>query len=241
MLAADRADHVLVLGDEGIHLVKGHGVHVHALAGGAFADQLVGAVAALAGAAVQKRVREAGHMAGGDPGLGVHQDGGIQAHVVGAFLHELFQPGFLDVVFELDAQGAVVPAVGQAAVDLAAGVDEPAVFAQVDDHVQCLFAVFHLYILLTCMAGCHTKFCRRSLRAAFRPRPGDRVYCSTPAPVKQQKIPRTGGQAEVRPFPAGCPRKNAGGQKHPAPQSSFHTRPKAVSTHETVAKSGGRE
>ena len=50
VLAADRADHFLVAGDESVHLVKGHGVHVHALALLTVGDQLVGAVAALAGA-----------------------------------------------------------------------------------------------------------------------------------------------------------------------------------------------
>ena len=77
MLAADGADDVLMLCDEGIHLVKAHGIHIHL--GVLLTDQLVGAVACLAGAAVQRGVREAGHMAGGHPGLGVHNDGGIQA------------------------------------------------------------------------------------------------------------------------------------------------------------------
>mgnify|MGYP007043246927 CR=1 FL=1 len=60
VLAADGADHVLVFGDESVHLVKAHGVHVHL--GVLVADELVGAVAGLAGAAVQQRVREAGHV-----------------------------------------------------------------------------------------------------------------------------------------------------------------------------------
>ena len=63
MLAADGADDVLMLCDEGIHLVKAHGIHVHL--GVLLTDQLVGAVACLAGAAVQQGVREAGDMAGG--------------------------------------------------------------------------------------------------------------------------------------------------------------------------------
>ena len=144
MLAADGADHLGMTGDEGVHLVEGHGIHVHILALLAVGDQLVRAVTALAGTAVQQGVREAGHMAGGHPGLGIHQDGRIQADVIGAFLDEFLQPGLFDVVLELNAQRTVVPAVGQAAVDFAAGVDEPAVFAQVDDHVQGLFTVLHV-------------------------------------------------------------------------------------------------
>ena len=109
MLAADGADDLGVGGDELVHLVKSHGIDVHALALLTLGDELVRAVAALAGAAVQQRVREAGHVAGGHPGLGVHDDGCIQAHIVGALLHELLQPCLLDVVLELNAQGAVSP------------------------------------------------------------------------------------------------------------------------------------
>ena len=156
MLAADRADHLGMARNERVHLIKGHGVHIHVLALLAVRDELVGAVAALAGAAVHQRVAEVAHMAGGDPGLGVHQDGGIQTHIVGAFLHKLFEPRLFDVVLELDAQGTVVPAVGQAAVDLAARIDEPAVFAQVDNHIQRFFTVLHNFDSFR-MAGCHTK------------------------------------------------------------------------------------
>ena len=92
MLAADGADDFIMAGDKSVHLIKGHGIHIHALALLTLGDQLISAVTALAGAAVQQRVREAGHMAGGDPGLGVHQDGGVQADIVGAFLHELLHP-----------------------------------------------------------------------------------------------------------------------------------------------------
>ena len=147
VLAADGADHVLVFGDESVHLVKAHGVHVHL--GVLVADELVGAVAGLAGAAVQQGVREAGHVAGGDPGLGVHDNGGIEAHVVGALLHEFFQPCLFDVVLELDAQRAVVPAVGQTAVDLRAGEDIAPVLAEIDDHIKGLFALFHCKYILS--------------------------------------------------------------------------------------------
>ena len=110
-------------------------------------DELVGAVAGLAGLAVEQGIGEAGHMAGRDPGLGVHDDGGVKAHVIGALLNELFEPGLLDVVFELNAEGTVVPGVGKSAVDLAAGVHEAAVFAQCNDLVHGFFAFFHFYIL----------------------------------------------------------------------------------------------
>jgi len=164
VLAADGADHVLVFGDEGVHLVKAHGVHVHL--GVLVADELVGPVAGLAGAAVQQRVREAGNVAGGDPGLGVHEDGGIEAHVVGALLHELFQPCLFDVVLELDAQRAVVPAVGQTAVDLRAGEDIAPVLAEIDDHIKGLFALFHCKYILS-VRGWFAVSCCVVVPAAF--------------------------------------------------------------------------
>ena len=103
VLAADGADDILVLCDESVHLVKAHGVHVHL--GVLLTDQLVGAVACLAGAAIQQGVREAGHMAGGHPGLRVHDDGSTQTHIIGAFLHKLFQPCLFDVVLDSTPRG----------------------------------------------------------------------------------------------------------------------------------------
>ena len=141
MLAADGADDVLVLGDEFIHLVEAHGVDVDLVM--LLADELVGAVAGLAGLAVEQRVREARDVAGRDPGLRVHDDGRVEADVVRAFLHEFLEPGLFDVVLELNAERAVVPAVGQTAVDLGACEDKTTVFAEGNDLVHGLFTVFH--------------------------------------------------------------------------------------------------
>ena len=147
MLAADGADDVLVLGDELVHLVKAHGIDVDLRV--LVPDQLVGTVACLAGAAVQQRVGEAGDVAGGDPSLGVHDDGRIQTNVVRAFLHEFLQPSLLDVVLELNAQRAVVPAVCKAAVDLGTGENITTVLAEIDDHIKGLFALFHCNNILS--------------------------------------------------------------------------------------------
>ena len=62
-------------------------------------DKLIGTVAGFAAFAVHEGVGEVAYVAGGDPHLGIHQDGGIQAHIVGAFLDELLPPGALDVIF----------------------------------------------------------------------------------------------------------------------------------------------
>ena len=143
VLAADGADNILVLLDEGIHLLGVHGIHIHSLAAFGSGDQLVSPLTGAAALAVHQGVGEGAHVAGGDPGGGVHDDGGIQAHVVVGFLDELLQPCLLDVVLEFHTQGAVVPGVGQTAVDLGAGVDIASVLAQADDHIQCLFTVLH--------------------------------------------------------------------------------------------------
>ena len=147
MLAADRADDVLVVGDELIHLIKAHSIHIDL--GMLLTDQFIGTVAGLAGTAVQQGVREAGNVAGGHPGLGVHNDGGIQAHIVGALLDKLLQPCFLDVVLELNAQGTVVPAVGKTAIDLRTGEHVTTVLAEIDDHIKGLFALFHCNNILS--------------------------------------------------------------------------------------------
>ena len=133
-----------MLGNERVHLVEAHGVDVDL--GVFLPDELVGSVAGFAGLAVEQGVGEAGDVAGGDPGLGVHQDGGVKADVVLALLHELLEPCLFHVVLELHAEGAVVPGVGEAAVNLAARVDEAAVLAQGDDLVHCLFVVFHVFL-----------------------------------------------------------------------------------------------
>ena len=149
-LAAAGAGHAVVP-DEGHQLLVGHGLHIHVVAailGAPALDELVGPVAHLAGLAVDEGIVEGGHMAGGHPHLGVHEDGGVQAHVVGVFLDKLLPPGPLDVVFQLHAQGAVVPGVGQAAVDLATGVDEAPALAQCHDLIHGLFGVLHIHKLL---------------------------------------------------------------------------------------------
>ena len=140
MLAANGADHIFMLIDESIHLFKAHGIHVYF--GMLFADQLVSAVTCLTALAVQQRIGKASHMAGGDPGLGIHDDSGIQADIQAVFLNELFQPCLLHVVLELNTQGAVVPAVGQAAVDLTACIHKAAILTQGHNAVEILFAVF---------------------------------------------------------------------------------------------------
>ena len=149
VLAAGGAGDVLVL-DEVLHLLLGEGVdglgQLHAVGLAPVLDELVGAEALLALLAVHQGIGEAGQMAAGHPRLGVHEDGGVLSHVVGVLLHELLPPCLLDVVLQLHAQGAVVPGVGKAAVDLGACEDDAAVFAQRHDLIHGLFGVFHVLV-----------------------------------------------------------------------------------------------
>ena len=146
MLAAGGAGDVLLL-DEGLHLVLREGVdgliQLHAVLAAPVLDELVGAETLLTLLTVHQRIGEAAQMAGGHPGLGVHQDGGVQTHVIGVLLDELLPPSLLHVVLQLHTQGSVVPGVSQAAVDLAAGEDEAAALTQSNDLFHGLFAVFH--------------------------------------------------------------------------------------------------
>ena len=136
-----------MLVDELLHLGLAHGVHAVAqvelvLLAPVF-DHFIGAEALLALLAVHQGVGEAAHVAGGHPNLRIHQDSGVQTHVIGVLLDELLPPGLLHVVLQLHAQGAVVPGVGQTAVDLAAGEDEAAALTQGDDLFHGLFGVLH--------------------------------------------------------------------------------------------------
>ena len=146
VLAAGGAGDVVFL-DEVLHLLLGEGVdglgQLHAVLAAPILNELVRPEPLLALPAVHQRIGEAGQMAAGHPGLGVHEDGGVLPHVVGVLLDKFLPPGLLDVVLQLHAQGAVVPGVGQAAVDLAAGEDDAAVFAEGDDLVHRFFGVFH--------------------------------------------------------------------------------------------------
>ena len=68
-----------MLGDESVHLFKAHRIDVDF--GVNVADQLIGALTGMAVFAVDQRVGEVSDMAGRNPGLRVHDDGGVKADV----------------------------------------------------------------------------------------------------------------------------------------------------------------
>ena len=146
VLAAAGAGDAVVI-DEGFHLILAHGVHGlgqgDAVLQRPFLNDLVRTEALLALLAVHQGIGEAAHMAGGHPNLGVHQNGRVQTHVVGILLDEFFPPGPFDIVFQLHAQRTVVPGVGQAAVDLAAGKDKAPALAQGNDLIHRFICRIH--------------------------------------------------------------------------------------------------
>ena len=137
-----------MLGNELVHLVEAHRVDVDLVM--LFADELVSAVAGLARLAVEQRVGEAGHMAGRDPRLRIHDNGRIETDVVRAFLHEFLEPRLFDVVLELHAERTVVPAVGQTAVYFRPRKDKAAALAERDDLIHGFFRAFHHKRISSC-------------------------------------------------------------------------------------------
>ena len=145
VLAAAGAGDVVLL-DEVLHLLLGEGIdglgQLHAVLAAPILNELVRPEPLLALPAVHQRIGEAGQMAAGHPGLGVHEDGGVLPHVVGILLNELLPPRLFDVVLQLHAQRTVVPGVGQTSVNFRAGKDEAPVFAQSHDLVHGFFPCF---------------------------------------------------------------------------------------------------
>src|SRR6185436_2471335 len=72
----------------------------------------------------------------GLPHRGVHEDGRVEPHHVAPLLDEVAPPHALDVVLQLHAERAVVPARARAAVDLAGLEDETPALGQRDDHIH---------------------------------------------------------------------------------------------------------
>ena len=100
------------------------------------ARQLVEPEPPMVGLALDQRVAERADVPGRHPHLRVHEDPGIEPDDVVALLDHRPPPGALDVVLELDAEGAVVPDRVDAAVDLRGREDEAAALGERDDRVE---------------------------------------------------------------------------------------------------------
>ena len=99
-------------------------------------DQMVGPESALAGLAVDQRIVEVDDVTRRLPDAWVHQDPGIEADHVAPPVDEGPPPELLDVVLQLDAERAVIPGVGQTAVNIGSGKDESASLGEGDDLVH---------------------------------------------------------------------------------------------------------
>ncbi len=97
---------------------------------------LVGAEATATFQAVDHGVGEIVDVAARLPHRRMHQDGGVEPHHVGPALDIVPPPDPLDVLLELDAEGAVVPARSRATVDLAGLEDEAAALGQGDEGIH---------------------------------------------------------------------------------------------------------
>lgn len=136
VLAAVRAGDVMIL-DVLEHLLLRHAVGMRLRV--EIVDQVVGAVAHLALLAVEQRVGERGHMAARLPNARVHQNVGVHLVAVSALLDEALSPRFLDVVFQPCAERAVIPRIGEAAVNFAARKNKAPALAERDNFFHRLF------------------------------------------------------------------------------------------------------
>ena len=194
-----------VVADKGNQIVAGHRLDVYV---GAFLllapafHQLVGAVAHFAGLAVDQRVVEGGDVAGSNPHLGVHQDRGVKSHIIGIFLHEFFPPGALDVVLELHPERAVVPGVGQAAVDFRAGINKAAPLGEGDDFFHCFVGVLHHVTSILCITIVVYPVSRRASRERHKKsrHRAELLLFGTPSPAEIRPAARAG---ETLKLPAG--------------------------------------
>ena len=194
-----------VVTDKGNQIVAGHRLDVYI---GAFLlltpafHQLVGAVAHFAGLAVDQRIVEGGNVAGGNPHLGIHQDRGVKPHVIGIFLHEFFPPGALDVVLQLDPERAVVPGVGQAAVDFRAGINKAAPLGEGDDFFHCFVGVLHHVTYILCITIVVYPVSRRASRERHKKsrHRAELLFFGPPALAEIRPAARAGETLE---FPAG--------------------------------------
>ena len=84
-------------------------------------DELIGPKTRTAALAIHERVGKSADVSACDPSLGVHQNRRVHSDIVGRLLDKFSPPGALDVILKLYAERAVVPAVGETAIDLAAG------------------------------------------------------------------------------------------------------------------------
>jgi hypothetical protein len=93
--------------------------------------------------AIHHRVGKTGNMSTGHPGLGMHNDAGIDTHHVIALVNYSSPPGIFDVTLQLHSQWSVIPATPQPSIYLAAGEDKTTPLTQRDNllHIYLVFSL----------------------------------------------------------------------------------------------------
>ena len=139
-LAADGALDLVLL-DIRLHFgVRPRGdIHLDAVLLIVVLDEVIRTVTRLAALAVHQGIGETAHVTRRDPHVGVHQDRAVETDVQVILGHELLPPSFLDIVFQLHAERAVVPSIRETAVDFAAGIYEAASLCESGEFVHSEF------------------------------------------------------------------------------------------------------
>ena len=109
-------------------------------------DEIVCTVTGFALTAVHERVGKSAQMSRSNPSLRVHEDSGVKSDIVFIFLHELFKPCSLDIVFKSRTQRTVIPSISQAAVYFRAGIYKATTFTECNNFVHSFLSIFHFKI-----------------------------------------------------------------------------------------------
>ena len=115
-------------------------------------DQVVGTVALLGVFVVDQRIVERSDVAGGNPGLRMHEDAGVDTHDILVQAGHRFPPVALDVVLQFDTHLAIIVHGGQSVIDFAGGEDESVLLAMGDENLEKFF-LGHCICMLIFFSG----------------------------------------------------------------------------------------
>ena len=94
---------------------------------------MVGTGAGVAGTAIDHGVGKTGDVTRGFPDLATANDGRVEPHHVSTTGDKKFPPQVFDFLFEFGTERAIIPSVGEPAVDVAPGVEKAATFGKANN------------------------------------------------------------------------------------------------------------
>ena len=100
-------------------------------------DEFIRPETLMAFPAVHQRIRKTTQMTAGHPGLGIHQNSTVHAHIVGVFHNKFLPPCFFYIILQFHAKIAIVPCIGQAAVNIGSRIYKASRFCQRHNPLQC--------------------------------------------------------------------------------------------------------